>query len=53
MQAQASRLPHYLWHIEIMPKVTRVAGYEWATGFHINPTPPEETAKFLREAEIA
>jgi hypothetical protein len=29
-------MPHYHWHIEIMPKVTRVAGFEWATGFHIN-----------------
>jgi UDPglucose--hexose-1-phosphate uridylyltransferase len=46
-------MPHYHWHIEIMPKLTRVAGFEWATGFHINPTPPEEAAKFLREAGIA
>lgn len=40
------------WHIEIMPKLTRVAGFEWGTGFYINPTPPEEAAKYLREAEI-
>jgi len=36
------------WHIEIMPIVTRVAGFEWGTGFHINHTPPEEAAAFLR-----
>ncbi len=41
---------HYHWHIEIMPKLTKVAGFEWGTGFHINPTPPEESAKFLRAA---
>jgi UDPglucose--hexose-1-phosphate uridylyltransferase len=40
---------HYHWHIEIIPKLTRVAGFEWGTGFYINPTPPEESARFLRE----
>ena len=43
---------HYHWHIEIMPKLTKVAGFEWGTGFHINPTPPEESAKFLRAAVL-
>lgn len=41
---------HYHWHIEIMPKLTKVAGFEWGTGFYINPTPPEEAAEYLREA---
>lgn len=49
---QEAKMPHYHWHIEIMPKLTRVAGFEWATGFHINPTPPEEAAKFLRDAGV-
>ena len=40
------------WHIEIMPRLTKVAGFEWGTGFYICPLPPEETAKFLREVEI-
>ncbi|MCC6536301.1 MAG: galactose-1-phosphate uridylyltransferase [Bryobacterales bacterium] len=43
-------LAHYHWHIEIIPKLTKAAGFEWGTGFHINPTPPEEAAQFLREA---
>ena len=42
---------HYHWHIEMMPKLTKVAGFEWGTGFYINPTPPEEAARFLREAK--
>ena len=42
----------YHWHIEIMPRLTRIAGFEWGTGFYINPTPPEESAKFLREALV-
>jgi UDPglucose--hexose-1-phosphate uridylyltransferase len=41
---------YYHWHLEIMPKLTKVAGFEWGTGFYINPTPPEESARFLREA---
>jgi UDPglucose--hexose-1-phosphate uridylyltransferase len=43
---------HYHWHMEMMPKLTKVAGFEWGTGFYINPTPPEESAQFLREAVI-
>ncbi|MDD5687122.1 MAG: galactose-1-phosphate uridylyltransferase [Elusimicrobia bacterium] len=40
---------YYHWHLEMMPRLTKVAGFEWGTGFYINPTPPEEAAKFLRE----
>ena len=40
----------YHWHIEILPKVTRFGAFEWATGFHRNPTLPETAAKVLREA---
>jgi len=47
--AQEPASSHYHWHIEIIPKLTRVAGFEWGTGFFINPTPPEEAARFLRE----
>ena len=46
-----SHLPHYHWHIEVIPKLANVAGFEWGSGFYINPTPPEEAAKFLRESE--
>jgi UDPglucose--hexose-1-phosphate uridylyltransferase len=45
-------LNHYHWHIEIMPRLTKVAGFEWGTGFYINPTKPEDCAKFLNEVEI-
>ena len=49
---QLSGLPHFHWHMEIMPRITRVAGFERGTGFYINPTPPEDCAKFMREVEI-
>lgn len=40
---------YYHWHIEIIPKLTRVAGFEWGSGFYINPTSPEEAASFLKK----
>ncbi|MBN2097493.1 MAG: galactose-1-phosphate uridylyltransferase [Candidatus Omnitrophica bacterium] len=42
----------YHWHIEIMPKLMKIAGFEWGSGFYVNPTPPELVAKYLREAKI-
>ena len=42
----------YHWHIEIMPRLTQVAGFEWGSGFYINPTPPEEAAKYLQEVNV-
>lgn len=42
----------YHWRIEIMPKLTKVAGFEWGTGFYINPTLPEEAATFMREVVL-
>lgn len=42
----------YHWHIEIIPRLTRVAGFEWGTGFYICPLLPEEAAKFLRDIEV-
>jgi len=47
---QEPPLAYYHWHLEFIPKLTKVAGFEWGSGFYINPTPPEESAKFLREA---
>ncbi len=45
-------VPYYHWLIEIIPKLTRIAGFSWGTGFYINPTPPETAAKFLREIDL-
>jgi len=40
------------WHIEILPKLSSTAGFEWGTGFYINPTPPEDAAAFLRTVNV-
>lgn len=36
------------WHLEILPQVFRVTGFEWASGFFYNPVPPELAAQCLR-----
>lgn len=45
-------LEYYHWHLEIMPKLSRVAGFEIGSGFYINPTPPEDAAQYLREIAV-
>jgi len=42
----------YHWHVEIMPKLTKVAGFEWGSGFYINPVPPHMAAKNLLSVNI-
>ncbi len=42
----------YHWHLEIIPRLTLVAGFEWGSGFYICPVPPEEAAKFLKNPEV-
>lgn len=44
-------MPYYHWHIEIIPKLMKTAGFEWGTGLYVNPVLPEEAAKYLRESE--
>lgn len=42
----------YHWHLEITPRLTRMAGFERGTGFYINPVMPEDAAAILR-GEVA
>jgi UDPglucose--hexose-1-phosphate uridylyltransferase len=48
---RSPELEHYHWHMEILPRLAEFAGFEWGSGFYINPTPPEEAAAALRCAE--
>lgn len=45
-------VPHYHWHLEIIPRLTRIAGFEWGSGFYINPVLPEKAAAFLRDIDV-
>lgn len=46
----ASIKEDFHWHIEIIPRLTGIAGFESGTGFYINPVAPESAAEFLRGA---
>lgn len=37
----------YHWHVELMPRLTKTAGFEWGTNFYINPVSPEAARAFL------
>ena len=43
---------YYLWHIQIIPRLTLAAGFELGSGININTSVPEETAAFMREVEL-
>lgn len=43
----------FRWHIEILPRLSGVAGFEFGTGFYINPVLPEAAAQFLRGVKSA
>lgn len=45
-----AELPGFHWHVELLPRLTNQAGFDWGAGFYVNPTPPEDAARFLREA---
>ena len=45
-------VPWYRWHIQIIPKLTQVAGFEWGTGFFINPVAPEAAARTLKRVRL-
>jgi len=47
----SGELEEYHWHIEIIPRVTKLAGFEQGSGFYINPIPPETAAEFMRKIE--
>ncbi len=40
----------YCWRLRILPRLTRPAGFELATGLYINPLSPEQAAEKLRNA---
>lgn len=43
---------YYLWHIQIIPRLTLAAGFELGSGIYINTAIPEETAAFIREVKV-
>jgi UDPglucose--hexose-1-phosphate uridylyltransferase len=43
---------HFHWYVSVIPRLTRVAGFELSSGMFINTVLPEAAAEFLRNAAI-
>ncbi len=46
--ADGGAYPYYHWHLEMVPKLTAIGGFELGTSMMINVTAPEQAADFLR-----
>jgi UDPglucose--hexose-1-phosphate uridylyltransferase len=44
--------PFYHWHIEILPRLIQIGGFEWGSGSYINTVRPEDAALLLREVAL-
>jgi len=44
---------YYHWHIEIIPRTTNIAGFEWGTGYYINSVAPEQAAHTLKNISLS
>jgi UDPglucose--hexose-1-phosphate uridylyltransferase len=43
---------YHHWYVSIIPRLTKVAGFELGSGMFINASLPEENASFLRGVEV-
>ena len=43
---------YFHWYLSLIPRVSRTAGFELGSGMFINPTKPEESARFLRRVAV-
>ena len=49
-QPAVEETPGYHWRLAVLPRVSRVAGYEQASGVYINQVLPERAADELRRS---
>jgi UDPglucose--hexose-1-phosphate uridylyltransferase len=47
--AELHEVKYFHWYVSIIPRLTRVAGFELGSGMFINSVPPEAAAEFLRD----
>lgn len=50
--AESVGVKYFHWYVSIIPRLTRVAGFELGSGMFINTVPPESAAEFLREVKM-
>lgn len=41
---------YFIWHLQLVPRLSVAAGFELGSGMAVNPVPPEEAAAGLRHA---
>jgi UDPglucose--hexose-1-phosphate uridylyltransferase len=49
IRTQPQGADYFAWRIDIMPRLTSLAGLELGTGVHLNVVPPERAAAELRD----
>jgi UDPglucose--hexose-1-phosphate uridylyltransferase len=50
--AECAGVTYYHWYLSIIPRLTRVAGFELGSGMFINTVLPESAAEFLRNVKV-
>jgi UDPglucose--hexose-1-phosphate uridylyltransferase len=50
--AECTGVKYYHWYLSIIPRLTRVAGFELGSGMFINTVLPEAAAEFLRNLDV-
>ena len=50
--AECVGVRYFHWYMSIIPRLTRVAGFELGSGMFINTVIPEDAAEFLRNVKV-
>ena len=52
IKVKSSWFQSYHWHMEIVPNLSKISGFEWGTGFYVVRTSPSVAAKHLRDVFV-
>ncbi len=50
--AESAGAKYFHWYVSVIPRLTRVAGFELGSGMFINTVRPEAAAEFLRNVKV-
>lgn len=50
--AESVGVKYFHWYLSVIPRLTRVAGFELGSGMFINTVLPESAAEFLRQVKV-
>ena len=50
--AESVGVKYFHWYLSVIPRLTRVAGFELGSGMFINTVLPEAAAEFLRKVDV-